>query len=252
MQDEKSGKDTSLQIQYPNPGGSGNSFYLLLAGDREIENWKGFSKLAKLEPTPGGTAPAGEITRLKSEKMKGLFFSENSRVSVQVLARDNQWRRVPLDDAAKALNIYSPDPLIEVTQLFEQDPRSQLDKTGKIEAPYLEHRDRQKIVPSDHSNQGMPGVTWFIEEGPPGVVVTEDQQIEVASQPFESAPFILFRSGNYSGKPGASGDFDRFLRIVARDLLSNVTDIRIPLYVKNRDFSVSTLESGTSRYERGP
>jgi len=84
------------------------------------------------------------------------------------------------------------------------------------------------------------------------IPLTEEKQIFVASQPFESAPFILFRSGNYSGKPGASEDFDRFLRIVARDLLSNVTDIRIPLYVKSRDFSVSTLETGTSRYERGP
>jgi hypothetical protein len=245
-------KDTSLDIEYPTQGPTGNSFYLLLAGDRSIGRWKGFKDQQEISPSPSGKADQAMIDHLKSDKVQGLFFSENVRVSVQVLARDNQWRRVPPDSKALSLKLYSNNPQIEVHQIFEKDPRSVKEKGGEIHPPYLQPRDRDKVLPPGDPARGLPGISWWVEEGPEGVEVDQEDQIKNASQDFNNAPFLLFRSGNYSGKPNAPKDFNRFLRIVVRDLLANVTDIRIPLYVKNRDFSVSSLRSGSKRFEKGP
>jgi hypothetical protein len=86
--------------------------------------------------------------------------------------------------------------------------------------------------------------------------VADPAAIKDSSQLMENAPYILFRTGNFPPAQGVAPDDprnqDRFLRIVCRDLLSNVTDIRIPIYVKSHEFSVSTIRSDTQRAVEGP
>lgn len=243
---EMRGEEKSLQLTYQTQGDVGNSFYLLVAGDRDLGLWKGF-KTRNPEPVNAGKVDQAQLQVLKGPEFKGLFLGENVRVSVEVLARDNRWKRVPPDDRTESL--YSKDPLVEVTQIRETDYRSEAEPDGKRQEPYLD-----LITKQDNMENKLPGITWWMEEAPQGT--TDPGAIKDSNQLNENAPYILFRSGNFPPAQGVAADDprnqDRFLRIVCRDLISNVTDIRIPIYIKASDFAVNTLRTDTQRSTEGP
>lgn len=232
-----------VHLEYPTNGPTANSLKLLLMGGRDnLGEHLGLKKLFVPTGTPGqASASAFSDPLLTSEQFGGLFVFENTRLEVKVIARDNRWKRV--GPSGSMAGSYSTDPIEEARQILPEDPRSLARPSGESDPPYLD------IVPRNELDNGRPGIAWWVEEAPRGS--TDETAVKVSSPSFENAPHVLFRVANYPPDGGSGSDeirrTDFFLRVVARDLLANVTDVRIPVYVKDKSFAVSTLESGSER-----
>lgn len=242
----KDGKEEPVALEYRTE--KSNSLKLVLSGEtEELGDHVGFKKLYVPSGTPGEKSEnAFSHDVLTSDKLKGLVIYENVRLEVRVVARDNRWRRV--GPSGSGASLYSSDPIEEARQIFPEDPRAVPDGRGEAKPPYLD-----TIAREDNMDRGKPGISWWIEEGRKGA--SADDDLKPARPSFENAPHILFRAPNFP-KDDSKGDddprnFDRYLRIVVRDLLSNVVDLRIPVLVMPKNFSVDTLESNTSRKSFG-
>lgn len=218
----------------------GHGLHIMLSGKRDSlglhRSFKENTGLELVDPN-GGSGP-GTAATLVEEDFDGLFLIENQRLAVSVYARDNRWLRVGPNSDSQPL--YSDDLLIEETQLEPKDTRSLPE--GPADPPYLRKRDPEEIMGS----KKFPGVAWWIEEGPRDV--TDEGDLDPPRH--KNAPFIIFRFANYPPEQYAgdsSRNKDIFLRIVARDLLGNVTDLRIPLHIHGTDFQVNSITQGGQR-----
>ena len=175
--------------------------------------------------------------QLVSDQFEGLFLWENERVAVEVLARDNRWLRVGPGQNRSFLG-YDEDPAKEVAQLLQKDPRASFDSP---KPPYF-----PVIDVNENMDQFHPGISWWIEELPSGEDGSSEDQFQRRNQ---NQPFIVFRFPNYPPESVAGSDKDIriFLRIVVRDLFSNVVDVRVPIFVRGKDFNISTLNRSSSR-----
>lgn len=223
----------------------GNSFHLVLSGKRKkIGLHRGMKNFLVPSGNPG-EAGTGAFTQdiLTGDEFDGLYLYENQRLSVKVYARDNRWRRTGPTSSERSL--YSDDPVVEATQLEPRDPRSLAD--GPARPPYLQRRSPEEVM-----ERKQPGICWFIEEGPrnSGDELGPDDERNFREPQYPNAPFIIFRFAN-DPPDAVANDPDRnldiYLRVVARDLLSNAIDVRIPLHIRSKDFSVNTLVTGGGR-----
>lgn len=219
--------DTSSEVR------RGHSLHLLLSGKRDrLGLHRGLQSFTSVQAT--GSGP-GSPASLPDAAFDGIYLFENERLVIDVYARDNRWLRVAPEDAQQAA-LYSTDPVVEGTQIVVTDPRSLTGGTAR--PPYLAPRP-----PRDLMVQAYPGVAWWIEEGGPGE--TDESNFKVL---YENPPYVIFRFANYPQEEVKPSQWrDLYLRVVARDLLSNVTDVRIPLHVRSKEFVASRLGAGTQR-----
>lgn len=224
------GGEPLLRVRYPTGGEEGNGFRLLLSGKRERYGLhRGFKALTG---ETGG--PLGHRV-LTHADFDGLYLWENVRVEVKVTARDNRWLRKTLPPELKD-RLYPggfvPPPALESSDFVGGDPRS---LAQPAQPPFF------PTIPRSSIQAGYPGICWWIEEGVPGQETDEGLLVSM-----ENAPELLFRVPNDPPQkyPGRA---EIFLRVVARDLLGNETDVRIPIHVRGKDFGVGTLESKSER-----
>jgi hypothetical protein len=218
----------------------GHGLHVLFSAKRDSfglhRSFKENTGLDLVDPN-GGSGP-GSAATLVEEQFDGMFLIENQRLAVNVYARDNRWVRIgPSQDVE---SMYSSDFLIEEAQLEPRDPRSLPE--GPAKPPYLKKRDPEEIM----GPKKFPGVAWWIEEGPRDG--TEERDLDPPRH--KNAPFIIFRFANYPPEQYAgdsSRNKDIYLRVVARDLLGNVTDVRIPLHIHGTDFKVNSITQGGQR-----
>lgn len=237
VEDVVSASDDDAGMNPFDPGSKirrGHSFHLLLSGKRpSLGLHRGLASFTAFDAS--GTSP-GDPGTLKDAAFDGLFLFEDERLLIDVYARDNRWLRVRPTPAVTSLGIYSTDPVEEATQLRVKDPRSL--PTGPAEPPYLPIQ-----TPEDLMVRKLPGISWWIEEGAEGET---DESKLVTRQ--ENPPFVIFRYANFPpDEVQASQRKDIYLRVVARDLLSNMTDVRIPIHVRDKDFAASRLGSNSRR-----
>lgn len=238
-----------LRLVYPTDGPNGESLLLLLSRQRErVGEHRGLAGLERTAsgrvPRPGGRKgarpgiagggrgeePTGPL--VDGDTFDGLFTFEDVRIRVDALARDDRWLRtgVPADLAGTLFPEGVPPPRVESRTMRREDPRSLPVDSPK--RPYLAKVSRRESL-----EEGRPGITWWVEEREgEGDFVVRD----------ENAPHLLFRAPNYppADHPEAP---ELYLRVVVRDLLQNVTDLRIPIHVRPRGFEVDTLQLGTQR-----
>ncbi len=224
----------------------GNSFHLLLSKKREsLGLHRGLGELKVTyegSDLSGPPAAPGDPSTIVDDEFDGMYLFENQRLAITVLARDNRWLRVgPKTSAQKAL--YTKDLLVEGAELRGEDKRSLQD--GPADPPYL--RVRQ---PEDLFERNYPGVAWWIEEGPRYADADGKEESKIEAARHKNASFIVFRFANYPPDQYAgdsSRNKDIYLRVVAKDLIGNMTDVRIPLHIRGKDFNVNTIQSGTQR-----
>jgi hypothetical protein len=212
----------------------GNSLHVLVSGKRtSLGLHRGFGSFKDFQAT--GSGP-GSAPTLKDAAFDGIFLFEGERLLIDIYARDNRWLRVPPTPDVAALGIYSLDPIIEATQLLVKDPRSI--PSSPAQPPYLPVQ-----LPTDLMVRLVPGISWWIEEGD----LDESDETKLTTRQ-ENPPFVIFRYANFPPdevKPSQRKDI--YLRIVARDLLSNLTDVRIPIHVRDKNFAASQLNTRSLR-----
>lgn len=219
---------------------TGNSFRLLVSGAKETlglhRSFPGFfaeGSTAGPDPSSGDFAHA----QLVNDEFQGLFLWENERLAVEVLARDNRWLRVGPGSDGASLG-YDPDPAKEVTQILPKDPRASLEGT---EPPYF------PVIPRDENMEKFhPGISWWIEELPAG---KDGSAPDHFTRRNENQPYMVFRFPNFPQEAVAGTDKDirLFLRVVVRDLMQNTVDVRFPIFVRGKDFNISTLDRTSER-----
>ncbi len=233
------GSEPAARLEYPTDTGLGNSLFLLLSGARE--NLGPHMGLGKFKVPTGvagkaGTAPFAH-PRLTSPDFDGLWTFENVRLKVDVLARDNRWLRVGVPkDLARTLypDGKVPPASVEVTHMLRHDPRAMDPLDPK--PPYL-----KRISRNENLERHYPGITWWVEEMAHG---GQDGAVLAISN--ENAPYLIFRAANHPVERYPDSR-ELYLRIVVRDLMSNVSDLRIPIHVRPKDFAVDTLQIESRR-----
>lgn len=226
-------------LEYPTDRGQGGSLTLLFSGKREkVGPHLGFGEMKVPTGLLGVASDEAFSHRvLTSPDFDGFFTWENQRLAMRVLTRDNRWLRTGVPDEL-AETLYPggqvPPPREEVRDLLPHDPRA-IDPSG-ARPPYLPVISRSKMM-----DEMRPGVAWWVEEIEHG-----DEEANVLGVTNENAPYLLFRAPNYppADHPGSR---ELYLRLVSRDLLGNRTDIRIPIWVRAKDFAVNMLQSGSRR-----
>lgn len=190
----------------------------------------------------GRTGP-GEPGAIVNDEFDGMYLFENQRLGISVYARDNRWLRVGPTDAERSLYLDEDgnfDLAYEGRVIEPKDDRSIADAPAR--PPYLQKRDPEEVMGSEK----FPGICWWIEEGPRGE--TDESNLEEPRH--VNAPYVIFRFANYPPEKyadDASRNKDLYLRVVARDLMGNATDVRIPLHIRGKDFQFNTVQSGTKR-----
>lgn len=222
-------------------GARGNDLLLVVAGRKKAFGaHQGFGDLYTPLATPG-TAPSGNRftdPKLTDASLDGIFVFENVRLQVKAMARDNRWLRVgPTDGLYPTGQV--PPPTREVTDLLDRDPRSF--QEGPARPPYL-----PLISHQDNMERRRPGLTWWVESVEPRTA-TDEAQFKVTN---ENVPDFICRVPNYPADKFPDSPA-LYLRVVARDLLSNVTDVRIPIHVRPKNFSVTAIESSSGRQQKG-
>lgn len=233
------GREPAVQLEYPVGPGVGNGLSLLLSGRQErLGEHRG---LGQLKRPSGRLGKAGtqafEHPVLTSQDFDGLYTFTKVRLEVDVLARDDRWRRVGVPREL-AGQLYPggavPPDRVEVTQLLRGDPR-RLDPWAP-RAPYLPLVSRDAVL-----ERQLPGMAWWVEELAHG-----DAEGVVLQVRDENAPALLFRAPNFPPERYPQSRA-MVLRVVARDLLGNATDVRIPLHVRSKDMEVDVLSRQAER-----
>lgn len=183
--------------------------------------------------------------------MQALWLRQNVRVKIQVLAKDDRWRRVLLSPSEEDGRATGTPLTIETSRERRADffdplcPEARYETANaanerNTDPPYLPRRSPEAL---DEAATPAPGLSWWIEPLDPASGSASVERLGYSA----NAETFIFRTATHPREQHPTAPRWYALRVVAQDRYLNRTDLIIPIAVVEAGFKIQGLGFDSQR-----